>query len=143
MFSRFFEKRGSLTAYDDFWYSIGGVPTSSGKAVNRNTAMRLWAVYACVSLISETIAGLPLKLKRRQKDGGTEDATDHSLYHLLKLAPNQNMTSFTWRETCQGNLLCAGNAYSYIERKGPSVIKALWPIEPISVEPKKINNRNH
>lgn len=144
MFSTILEKRnstGTLAAYDDFWYSISGVPTSSGKKVNQNTAMRLWAVYACVSLISETLAGLPLKLKRRRKDGGTEDATDNNLYYLLKLAPNPDMTSFTWRETCQGNLLCSGNTYSYLERGGSKDIKAIWPIEPLKVEPKKIKKR--
>jgi len=131
--------RGNLTDYDDFWYGVGGVPASSGKTVNKTSAMRLWAVYACVSLISETLAHLPLKLKRKKKGGGTEDAIDHPLYDILKLSPNSEMTSFTWREAGQGNLLTEGNGYFWIERGRGGTILGLWPVEPKFVDPKRLS----
>jgi len=129
-------KTGSLSVFDDFWYSVAGKATSSGQSVNRDSAMRQWSVYACVSLISETMAMLPLKLKVRTSDGGTDDAANHPLYELLKLTPNPSMTSFTWRESQQANLLCSGNSYSWIERVGSKII-GLWPLEPQNVKPVK------
>ena len=96
---------GSLAINDDFWFSEISVPASSGLAVNRETAMRQWAVFACITEIAQTIAQLPLKLKRPAPSGGTEDAKDHLLYDLCKNSPNARMTSFNWREAQQANLL--------------------------------------
>ena len=144
IFSAIFQRSGvigtgNLPDYDDFWYGVGGVPASSGKTVNKTSAMRLWAVYACVSLISETLAHLPLKLKRKKKGGGTEDAVDHPLYDILKLSPNSEMTSFTWREASQGNLLTDGNCYSWIERGRGGIVLGLWPVEPKFVDIKRLS----
>lgn len=128
---------GSLTEYDDFWYSVvGGSPASSGAPVNRDTAMRQWVVYSCISIISETLAQLPLKLKRPDGKGGTEDAIDHPLYNICKNLPNEQMTSFSWREAQQANLITTGNCYNFILKKRHGVA-AIIPIAPslVTVRP--------
>ena len=56
--------------------------SGSGKPVNAQTAIQLSAVYACVRVISETVASLPLGVYEATDDG-SQKATDHSLYFLL------------------------------------------------------------
>lgn len=126
---------GSLAINDDFWFTTIGAPASSGISVSRESAMRQWAVYACITEIAQTLAQLPLKLKRPAATGGTEDAIDHPLYDLCKNSPNPHMTSFNWRESQQANLLTTGNIYNVIERSTKGV-KAIWPVTPSSVKPR-------
>ena len=80
----------------DFRYLFG--PSASGKTVNEFTAMQTTAVYACVRILAETLAALPLQLYR-YTPGGKERVYDHPLYHLLHDEPNPEMTSFIFRET--------------------------------------------
>ena len=62
--------------------------SSSGKVVTERSAMQMTAVYACVRILSEAIAGLPLHMYRYNEDGGKEKAIDHPLYQLLHDEPN-------------------------------------------------------
>ena len=103
-------------AYDDFWYDIAGGPTKSGTSVNETTALKYLTVFACVSLISGDIARLPLKLYRRDPDGGKTRILNHPLSDILHNAPNRDTTSFHFREAAQNHLLLWGNTYSIIRR---------------------------
>ena len=69
-----------------YGFLFGG--TSSGKSVNERSAMQMTAVYACVRILSEAVAGLPLHLYRYGEKGTKEKAIDHPLYHLLHDEPN-------------------------------------------------------
>lgn len=111
----------------DFRYLFG--PTTSGKAVNEFTAMQTTAVYACVRILSETLAALPLQLYR-YTDKGKERVYRHSLYRLLHDEPNPEMTSFIFRETLMSHLLIWGNAYAQIIRDALGRIIALYPLRP-------------
>lgn len=104
-------------------------PTSSGKVVNEKSAMQTTAVYACVRILSETIASLPLHTYQKT-DKGKEKAVDHPLYHLLHDEPNPEMTSFVFRETLMGHLLLWGNAYAQVIRDGRGKVMALYPLMP-------------
>ena len=104
-------------------------PTPSGKVVNEKSAMQTTAVYACVRILSETIASLPLHTYQKT-DKGKEKAIDHSLYHLLHDEPNPEMTSSVFRETLMGHLLLWGNAYAQIIRDGRGKIMAIYPLMP-------------
>ncbi len=112
------------SAYSFFF---GG--TTSGKAVNERTAMQTTAVYACVRILAETIASLPLNLYR-YTESGKEKALDHQIYYLLHDEPNPEMTSFVFRETLISHLLLWGNAYAQIIRDGRGKILALYPLLP-------------
>lgn len=103
--------------------------SAAGKRVNERSAMQMTAVYSCVRILSEAVAGLPLHLYR-YKDGGKEKAADEPLYFLLHDEPNPEMTSFVFRETLMTHLLLWGNAYAQIIRSGKGEILALYPLMP-------------
>lgn len=89
-------------------YSFLFGPTSSGRTVTERSAMQMTAVYSCVRILAEAIAGLPLHVYRDGADGGKEKATDHPLYKVLHDQPNPEMTSFVFRETLMTHLLLWG-----------------------------------
>ena len=91
------------------------------------------AVYACVRVLSETIASLPLHVYRRTGQG-KEKAMDHNLYYLLHDEPNREMTSFVFRETLMGHLLLWGNAYAQIIKDGRGKVIGLYPLLPDRME---------
>ncbi len=124
-----FKTRGSPKNFWSSAYSFFFGTTSSGKTVNEKTAMQTSAVYACVRIISETIASLPLHLYK-YTDKGKEKAMDHNLYRILHSEPNPEMTSFVFRETLMSHLLLWGNAYAQIIRDGRGNIIALYPLMP-------------
>ena len=119
------QNRTSGSAYTFF---LGN--STSGKRVNERSAMQMTAVYACVRILSEAIAGLPLHLYRYTDSGGKEKAIDNNLYFLLHDEPNTEMTSFAFRETLMTHLLLWGNAYAQIIRNGRGEILALYPLMP-------------
>ena len=98
--------------------------------MNNQTAMRTTAVYACVRILSEAIASIPLNFYRYTLDGGKEKYLAHPLYYLLHDEPNPEMTSFVFRETLMGHLLLWGNAYAQIIRNGKGEVLALYPLLP-------------
>lgn len=103
--------------------------STSGKSVNERTAMQTTAVYACVRILSETVASLPLQMYR-YTHGGKEKVYDHPLYYILHDQPNQEMTSFVFRETLMSHLLIWGNAYAQIIRDGRGQVLGLYPLLP-------------
>lgn len=103
--------------------------TTSGKTVNERTALQTTAVYACVRILSETIASLPLHVYRYTEGEKTKD-TEHALYTLLHDEPNPDMTSFVFRETLMSHLLIWGNAYSQILRDRSGQVIGLYPLLP-------------
>jgi len=113
--------------------------SNSGKAVNETTAMQVTGVYACVRVIAESIAQLPLHVYRRQ-GGGVEKAPGHYLYQLLHDAPNNEMTSFTWRETGMAHICLQGNHYSQILHDRRGRVLGLYPLLPAKMQVKRDDN---
>ncbi len=109
-------------------FFFGG--TTAGKPVNEHTAMQMTAVYSCVRILAETLAGLPLHVYRYNDKGGKEKYLKHPLYKLLHDEPNPEMTSFTFRETLMSHLLLWGNAYAQIIRNARGDVVALYPLMP-------------
>ena len=103
--------------------------TASGKTVNEVSAMQNAAVYACVRILAESIASLPLHVYE-YRNGGKERAPNHALFYLLHDAPNTEMTSFVFRETLMAHLLLWGNAYAQIIRDGAGRVACLYPLLP-------------
>lgn len=96
--------------------------SSTGQNVTVNSAMRLAAFWACVRLVAETVATLPIGLYRRLPDGGRESLTSNPLYDVLALSPNYQMTSVQFWEAMMASMLLWGNAYAHIYRSGNNVI---------------------
>ena len=84
IFSGLFKSRDkpqNRTAGSNYAFFFGG--TTSGKAVTERSAMQMTAVYSCVRILSEAVAGLPLHLYKYTDSGGKAMALDHPLYRLL------------------------------------------------------------
>jgi len=131
LFSSLFRSRASpqnRTAGSGYTFYFGG--TTSGKTVTERSSMQMTAVYSCVRILAEAVAGLPLHLYRCKDNGGKEKAIDHPLYLLLHDEPNPEMSSFVFRETLMTHLLLWGNAYAQIIRNGKGEIVALYPLMP-------------
>lgn len=109
-------------------FFFGG--TTSGRPVTERSAMQMTAVYSCVRILAEAIAGLPLHVYRIEKDGSKVKALDHPLYRLLHDEPNPEMTSFVFRETLMTHLLLWGNAYAQVVRNGLDEVIGLYPLMP-------------
>ena len=130
-FSSLFRSRDApqnRTAGSGYTFYFGG--STSGKAVTERSAMQMTAVYSCVRILAEAVAGLPLNLYRYTEDGGKEKAIDHPLYLLLHDEPNPEMSSFVFRETLMTHLLLWGNAYAQVIRNGKGEVIALYPLMP-------------
>ena len=112
-------------------FLFGG--TVNGKAVNERSATQTTTVYACVRILAETIASLPLHIYENTADGKTK-AVNHPLYRLLHDEPNPEMTSFMLRETLMSHLLLWGNGFLQIIRDGRGRALSLYPLLPDNTE---------
>lgn len=110
------------------YHYFAGVPSYSGKMVNVETAMQLDTVWACVRLVSQTVATLPLQLYRADAKDKASVAKDHPLYRILHDRPNAEMTATEFWEAMVANVLMWGNAYAEISRGPGGRVTALTPM---------------
>ena len=130
IFSGLFKSRDKpQNSYDSPSYTYFFGRSNAGKRVTDRTALQHIAVYACVRVLSEAIAQLPLHLYK-YNDKGKERVPQHPLYFLLHDQPNPEMTSFVFRETLMSHLLIYGNAYAQIIRNGRGDVLGLYPLMP-------------
>ena len=130
IFSGLFKSRDKpKDSYDSPSYSYFFGRTHAGKRVTDRTALQHIVVYACVRVLSEAIAQLPLHLYK-YNEKGKERVPQHPLYFLLHDQPNPEMTSFVFRETLMSHLLIYGNAYAQIIRNGRGDVIGLYPLMP-------------
>lgn len=121
--------QNAVSAAQTFYFGS----STSGKSVNPRNAVQVSTVYACVRVISETIASLPMGVYEATENG-SQKSTQHPLYRLLHDEPNPEMSSFIWRETMLSHLLLWGNSYSQIIRSGKTIILGLYPLLPDRME---------
>lgn len=114
------------------WNLIGG-QANSGTSVNEHTALTYSAVFCAISLISGTIATLPLHLLR-EKSGKKERATKNTLYRVMHSRANPYMTAMAMREVLAAHVLAWGNGYAEIVRDRMGNVLELWPITPNRVK---------
>jgi HK97 family phage portal protein len=116
---------------NDERYWTGYAPLSlAGVSVTAESAMKISACWACVRLISHSLASIPLITYRRRTDGGRDRALGNPLYELLHTRPNPRMTAFEFKRLLTVHALLRGNGYAYI-RSGPrGFVDALEPIHP-------------
>lgn len=109
---------------------FGGLVTATGLRVGVKDAMTVPAIAACVQVLSEDIAKVPLVLYRRQRGGGRERATEHRLYRILKERPAPWLTSFMWRRLMVAGACQHGNSFARIHRDALGRIERLQPLPP-------------
>lgn len=134
IFSGLFRSRDKpKNSYDSPSYTYFFGRSNAGKRVTDKTALQHIVVYACVRVLSEAIAQLPLHVYR-YTDNGKERVPKHPLYFLLHDQPNPEMTSFVFRETLMSHLLIYGNAFAQIIRNGRGEVVGLYPLMPDCVK---------
>ncbi|MDR5858208.1 phage portal protein [Halomonas eurihalina] len=112
----------------------------AGISVNNQNAMTLSAVYACIYVLSSSIAQLPLHVMRKQGDS-IEAAKDHPAYWMLHDEPNAWQTSYKWRETKQGHVLGWGNGFTQVVRSNRGELRELVMRRPWETQLVKNGNR--
>ncbi|WP_373047187.1 phage portal protein [Vulgatibacter sp.] len=114
--------------------------THAGASVDEYSAMALPTVFAAIGIIADAIAQLPLDVRQKLAGGGSREATEHPAHQMLRAEPNDDMTSFAFRNTVTGHAVGWGNGYADIERNGRGQAVALWPLLPDRTRPRKDPN---
>jgi HK97 family phage portal protein len=114
--------------------------TASGVSVSPETSLQCVAVLACVRVLAESLASLPMNVYRRLPGGGKEIADEQHLHEVLCHQPNSWMTGFEFRELMQSWLLLWGNAYAYIKGGRQGGVSELIPLHPSRMECKRLTN---
>ena len=116
---------------NDSWLVRAIAPrTFAGVAVSPNNALSLSAVFACIRVLAETFASLPLSVYQDKGNGESEEVFGHPLKQLFNRKANAHMTSFRVREALMGHLGGWGNAYAEIEKDAGGRVVGLWPLPP-------------
>jgi len=123
-----------LNSPQAFSMVFGGEPTVAGEVINELNALTISSVYACVRLIAESVASIPLRVYEKQPNGRRE-ANEHSYTFLISVQPNDEMTAFTFFETLVGCLALTGNAYAEVVRDSKGAALALFPLHPLKTQP--------
>lgn len=101
--------------------------TVAGQPVTADTALGVATCFACVRVLAESSAMLPLILYRR--NGRNKDrATDHPLYTLLHDAPNDEMTSVQFVEALMSNVTLWGNGCARLVLDSNGQVREMWPL---------------
>jgi len=97
--------------------------------VNPHTMLGLAGVWYAMSKISGMVGQMPLEVKRKLPDGGSEDARNHAAWNLLRWQPNDYQTSDVFKETMQGHAIGWGNGRAVIIRQAgrPTELLPLMP----------------
>ena len=99
---------GGIQSYVSSW-------AWTGKTISPDNAMEAPTVYACVRLISQTLARMPWQVLRNSADGASNDVT-HPVWSLLNAEANEDCTSFLFRESQISDCLLYGNSFAFINR---------------------------
>jgi len=94
---------------------FGGQESRSGIQVDQDIAVTFSSVYACIRILSETVASLPLSIYKQEGKSKSVDSL-HPLQKILHDSPCECYTSFDWRQLMQASILLWGNGYSKIIR---------------------------
>ncbi len=111
-----------------------GIPTASGSYVSVESSLQTSAVWACVGLISESLATSPCMMFNISKDGTKTKNQDHPLYYVIHDQWNDEMTATEGWQTAIIHALTWGNSYNQIVRDS-NQIRQLWPLTPSDVRP--------
>lgn len=134
------EKRAAIQSDDPYiaeWFGLrGGI----GGYVDPGRASGIAVAHACIAIVSQNLAAMPLNLYRRSEDGGRERATEHPLYSVLHDMANPSMTAFEAREALLAALMVAGNAFARLEWNGRGQVSGLYPLDPGKVAVERLES---
>lgn len=113
---------------------VDGNSNYSGVAVTEQTALGSSAVWACINLISQTVATLPFRHYLKTKDDN-RIRLDSKLDFILNNEPTQDYSGFTFKEIMTTAAVLHGNAYAEISRDANGECNGLWYIPTQNVQP--------
>jgi HK97 family phage portal protein len=112
----------------------------AGVYVDTDVALTYSTVWACVRVVSETVAQLPWKVYQKTAKGKKEVSSDkNTIAWLLHVQPNPETTAFRFKRLMAAHVLTRGNAYAEIERDVQGRVLWLWPIHPDRVKPVRVD----
>ncbi|MER2536838.1 MAG: phage portal protein [Rhizobiaceae bacterium] len=132
--------RPSIKSDDPFiaeWFGLNG---GAGAHVDAQRASGLATAGACIAVISQALAAVPLNVYRRTANGGRDRATEHPLYAVLHDAPNGVMTAFEAREALIASLMISGNAYAALDWNARGQVTGLHPLDPGRVAVERVES---
>lgn len=108
----------------EFFSKFFGGGNAAGKIVTVDSTLQLATAWACVRLIAETIATLPLNLY--EKDGTRRAVADrHTLQSVLHVSPNMEDTPVEFWEGMVASIALQGGAAAIKEINGAGDVSAL------------------
>lgn len=108
--------------------------TSPAASVTVDSALQLSSVWACVRLITESVASLPVRVYKKEGDGPRSYAEDHPLNQLFENKVNRWQTRTEFFETLTMQLVLSGNGYVMIQRNAKGQIIGLVPLMSAQME---------
>ena len=139
-FTRFFTGNGDYTGYQNSGPVT--IPVTESKAYTPDAAAQLGTVWACVNLISQTLASIPVDVFTFDAAGKRILDKKCNLDFVLNASPNQDMTSYEFWQTMAMNRLLRGNAYAHIIRKTDGTAYILYPLSPDQMNVKRENDNS-
>ena len=116
----------------------GGLNSAAGVAITPASAMRVSAVYACVTRVGGAVSSMPVKIYRRVS-GGREEVIDHPFWWLLNEEPTSRFTSASMWETMIASMLLRESGYCFIGRSRSGAVRELIPLPWEAVNPRRID----
>lgn len=107
----------------------------AGVLVTEDTALTFSAWWACVRVVSQTVAALPWGVYEKTPDGRRE--VDGMVSWLLNSRPNPEMTAISFREALMAHVLTWGNGYAEIVFDLAGRPSQLWLLAPDRVTPER------
>lgn len=138
------EKRSRDTIVGDLTDNIShliGYGVSSGTPVNEKSAMSVAAVTACVSLLADMVAKLPLYLYRKTSKG-PEEVTNHPAIRLLSGKPSDLHTGYELRQMMETGKGLGGNGYARVYRNSAFDPVGIEWLAPCDVNAQLIKQAN-
>lgn len=117
------------------WFmKMFGHETNSGEKVTVNSALGVPAVYACVNILANGIATLPMQVFKRTTTGRTRDKK-HAVAKLLETRPNPYQGPFKFKHLMETHRNLWGNSYVNIDWGADGRPRALWLLNPAQTDP--------
>lgn len=129
--------------YGSFWFEPIGSRSLSGLRVGGDAAMKLGAVFRCVSVLANTFPVLPFGLFTTSASGVRVPQKTHWLYQLIAKRPNEFQNPFEWRQMCMGHIALRGNAYNRIYSNSKGEVTDLIPLHPDRMKIDVFSNGNY
>lgn len=118
------------------WFTnMFGYQSSSGEKITADSALQVPTVYACVNILANSVAKLPLQTFKKTKKGRERDS-GHAVAKLLEDRPNPYQNPFRFKHLIETHRNLWGNAYINIEWGVDGRPRALWLLNPSLTDPK-------